>query len=66
MIHFICVQTYLFSDEKLKYHARPAGKLSNKSSENGVPKSVRHNVRVVDFAMPPAVDAGFFVASGLA
>jgi hypothetical protein len=42
------------------------GILSNKSSEYGVPKSVRHNVDVVDFDMRPAVDAGFFVASGLA
>jgi len=40
--------------------------LSNKSSENGVPKSVRHNVGVVDFAMRPAVDAGLFAASELA
>jgi hypothetical protein len=40
--------------------------LSNESSENGVPKFVRHNVGVVHFAMRPATDTGFFGASELA
>jgi hypothetical protein len=40
--------------------------LSNKSSENSVPKPDRHNVGVVDFAMWLAVDADLFGASELA